>query len=118
MAEQNHKNDVRVYVVLPGVLGKFDDQLKATKEIVTEVTKGDAENHVIKGEIKALVIGLIKNFTNYVGNYREDDEVMDMRINQELILALPSSLINKYVGGISEATATAKYTVPVKFDSV
>ena len=40
MVEQDHKYDVRIDVVLPGVLGKFYDQLKATKEILTKVTKG------------------------------------------------------------------------------
>ena len=43
---------------------------------------------------------------------------MDVGIDQELILALPSPLIHEHVGGISEATAIAKYTVPVKFDRV
>ena len=40
MAEQEHKHDVRVDLVLSGVLGKCNDQLKATKELLTEVTKG------------------------------------------------------------------------------
>ena len=104
---------MKVDVILPGVLSKLDDQLKATKEILTEATKGHAENYVIKGEIKTLVIVSIKKFTSYVGKYREDDKVMDMGSDQELVLALPSSFINEHVGGISEATATAKYTVPV-----
>ena len=51
MAEQEHKNDVRADIVLPGVLGKFNDQLKAVKEILTEVIKGAAENLVLKDEM-------------------------------------------------------------------
>ena len=69
MAEQDTKNDMRVDVILPGVLGKFDDQLKATKKILTEVIKGAAENRVSKGEIKTVVTDSITKFTNYVGKY-------------------------------------------------
>ena len=60
----------------------------------------------------------IKNFTNYVGKYREDTEVVDVGIGQELVLAFPSPLINEYVGDISKATVTAKYTVQVILDSI
>ena len=63
MTEQDTKNDVRADVILPGVLGKFDDQLKVMKEILTKVTKGAVENRVLKGEIKTVVIDSIKIFT-------------------------------------------------------
>ena len=66
MAEQEHKNDVRADIVLPGVLGKFNDQLKAVKEILTEVIKGAAENLVLKDEIEIVVTDSIKNVTDYV----------------------------------------------------
>ena len=104
---------------LPGVLGKFDDQLKATKEILIEVTKKEvAEIRFLKGEIKTVVTDSIINVTNYVRKYGEDDEAMGVVIDQDLVLALLSPLINEHVGGINEATAKAKYTIPVKFDSV
>ena len=118
MAEQDTKNDVRVDVMLPGVLVKFDDQIKATKEILTEVTEGAVENSVLKGEIKTVVTDSIIFFTDYVGKYREYIKVMDVGIDQELVLTFPSPLINEHVGDISEATVTAKYTIPATFDSV
>ena len=117
MAEQEHKM-MRELMFFSGTLGKFDDQFKATKEILTEVTKGAVENRVFKGNIKTAVTGSIKKITNYVEKYGEDDEAMDASIDQELRLALPSLLINEYVVGISETTATSKYTVSVTFDSV
>ena len=33
MAEQEHKNDARVNIVLPDVLSKIDDQIKSTIEL-------------------------------------------------------------------------------------
>ena len=68
--------------------------------------------------LKTVVIDSIKIFTNYVRNYGEYDKSMDMGIDQELVLVLPSSLINEYIGCISEATVTVKYTVLAKIDSV
>ena len=53
-----------------------------------------------------------------MGKYGEDNEVMDVDIGQELVLAFPSPLINDHVGDISETTATSKYAIPVTFDSV
>ena len=81
MAEQNNKNDMRVDVILSGVLGKCDDQLKSTKEILTVVTKGAVEIRVIKGDIKLIVTDSINMFTNYVGKYGWDDEAMDVGID-------------------------------------
>ena len=43
---------------------------------------------------------------------------MDVIIDQELVLALPTPMINEHVGGISEDISTAEYTIRVKFDSV
>ena len=43
---------------------------------------------------------------------------MDMGIDQELVLALPSPIVNDHVGGINEAISIAEYTIPVKFDSI
>ena len=51
MAEQYHKMMWEL-IFLSGGLSKLDDQLKATKEILTEGTKGAAENRVLKDEIK------------------------------------------------------------------
>ena len=88
MAEKNNKNDVMGDNILLGVLGKLYDQPKATNEIITEVTKEAAEIRVLKGEIKTVVTDPIKNVTNHVRNYGEDDEAMDVVIDQELVLAL------------------------------
>ena len=52
---------MRVDIIFPGVLGKFDDQTKATKEILIKVTKGAVENCVFKSEIKTVVTDSIKN---------------------------------------------------------
>ena len=51
MAEKDTKNYVRFDVILVGVLVKFDEQLKATKETYTEVTKEAAYIRVLKGKI-------------------------------------------------------------------
>ena len=56
----NTKYDARVDVILPSVLGKFDNQLKATKEILTYVTKWAVDNRVLKGEIKTVVTDSVK----------------------------------------------------------
>ena len=53
-----------------------------------------------------------------MGKYGEDNEAMDVGIDQKLVLASPSPLINEHVGRISEATKIEKYPIPVKFDSV
>ena len=85
---------MRIDAIFPGVLDGFDEKPKVTKEILTEVTKGAAEIRVLKGEIKMVVAESIINVTNYVGAYGEANEAMDVCIDQELVLELPSPLIN------------------------
>ena len=53
-----------------------------------------------------------------MGKYWEDDEALNMGIDQELALALPSPMINEHIGGISETMTISEYTIPVKFDSI
>ena len=112
MAEQEHRHDMRVNIILPSVLGKFDDQFKATKQLLIEVTKGSAENIVLKNEVNTLVTDSIKNLL-----YGKDNEAM-MDIDQELVLVLPGTTLNEHVGGTSEDTVTSECTIPVKFNSV
>ena len=111
MAEQEHKM-MRELMFFSGTLGKFDDQFKATKQLLIEVTKGSAENIVLKNEVNTLVTDSIKNLL-----YGKDNEAM-MDIDQELVLVLPGTTLNEHVGGTSEDTVTSECTIPVKFNSV
>ena len=57
-------------------------EFKATKGILIEFTKGTAKTCAIMDEILTVVIESIKNFTNYMRKYGEDDKTIDVGISK------------------------------------
>ena len=119
-------NDEKVERLLPGVLGRMDQQVQATKEMHVQMSTHFKKHNIdaLENSMKRVVKKSFGKFAEHIGNFEDSDSDNDPQlddpqlVSQEVLQDNNEVTTESSVKAIDDHSTIALYEIPTIFENI